>query len=65
MVKKDGSGHLTKSWKNHWAGDIPLRVRFPRNFSISDQKDSCVGEVGKSDRQIWVWDLKWSISRVF
>jgi hypothetical protein len=53
--RKIGNGMLTRFWRDVWIGDSPLCIKFPRLFSLSLQKDVCVGELLKveDDRRWW------------
>jgi hypothetical protein len=39
-VKKIGNGGHTSFWSDKWLGDFSLCERFPRLFSISNQRDA-------------------------
>jgi hypothetical protein len=39
----------TRFWRDVWLGDSPLCFKFPRLFSISGEKDFCVGELLKEE----------------
>jgi hypothetical protein len=45
MVRKIGNGESTKFWHVKWIGDVALKVKFPRLFSLSEQKDIMISEV--------------------
>ncbi|PNY09187.1 ribonuclease H [Trifolium pratense] len=58
VVKKMGNGVQTSFWEDTWVGDISLRERFPRMFSISIQKEASVASLRNlngGER----WDLVW------
>jgi hypothetical protein len=59
IVRKVGNGLLTRFWKDVWIGDSPLCIKFPRLFSLSTQKDVCVGEVLKVDGERRLWEFAW------
>jgi hypothetical protein len=68
---KIGNGMLTRFWRDVWIGDSPLCIKFPRLFSLSLQKDVCVGEFLKveDDRRWWnfIWRrnlFQWEEERV-
>jgi hypothetical protein len=48
-VCRIGDGMSTRFWRDVWLGDSPLCLKFPRLFSLSEQKDYCVGELLKVD----------------
>jgi hypothetical protein len=53
--KKLGNGRLTSFWWDTWVGALPLKDRFPRLFSISNQKHASVAEVRNPDAGVVVW----------
>jgi hypothetical protein len=57
--KKLGNGRLTSFWWDTWAGALPLKDRFPRLFSISNQKHALVAEVRNSDVGVVDWIFNW------
>jgi hypothetical protein len=54
-----GNGLKTRFWNDIWAGEVPLQTRFPRLFSISNQKNSLVAEVVNLDVDGGRWNLLW------
>nr|GEU38472.1 RNA-directed DNA polymerase, eukaryota, reverse transcriptase zinc-binding domain protein [Tanacetum cinerariifolium] len=40
--KRVGDGHNTRFWYDSWVFDQPLRVRFPRLFSLETDKESTI-----------------------
>jgi hypothetical protein len=59
IVRKIFNSLLTRFWKDVWIGDSPLCISFPRLFSLSTQKDACVGEVLKVEGERRWWELVW------
>jgi hypothetical protein len=59
VTKKVGNGAQTSFWRDKWIGDSPLKERFPRLFSISNQKEAMVAElwIPESDEASWrfIW----------
>jgi hypothetical protein len=45
VIKKVGNEALTSFWADKWIGELPLKDRFPRLFSISNQKEASVAEI--------------------
>ncbi|MCI03482.1 putative non-LTR retroelement reverse transcriptase, partial [Trifolium medium] len=58
VVKKLGNGMSTSFWGEVWVGDLALKDRFPRLFSISIQKEATVAAL-RSDTDIGSWNLLW------
>ena len=52
----DGIGTLF--WYDNWIGDIPLKLKFPRLFDLSDCKESTVEEMSRlgweEEGLVWV-----------
>jgi hypothetical protein len=59
IMKKVGSGRSTKFWTDIWVGDQALKVLFPRLFSISNQQEESVFNMGSLLENQWRWDLQW------
>ena len=45
VVRKVGSGENTRFLLDHWVGNEPLCLIYPRLFLISSQKEAMVGDV--------------------
>lgn len=45
-------------WIQHTPAQ-PLRVKFPRLYQVSIQKEFVVGNMGQWCNGVWHWDLKW------
>jgi len=54
-----GGGGATYFWTNNWVGGVPLRVRFPRLFDLSDDKGVTVEVMVSRGWGVgggaWVW----------
>lgn len=50
-------------WEEVWVGNVPLRVAFPRLFSISEQKGNIIADMGSFIDGRWEWAFTWR--RVF
>jgi hypothetical protein len=59
VSKKVGNGAQTSFWEDSWLGDIPLKDRFPRLFSISIQKEASVAEIWDPGSDAFNWQLLW------
>ncbi|GJR51498.1 RNA-directed DNA polymerase, eukaryota [Tanacetum coccineum] len=60
--KRIGNGGDTRFWHDHWLGDQPLRIRFPRLFALEMDKEVVVAikmqdVASVSFRGIWTCDL--------
>jgi hypothetical protein len=65
-VKKLGNSTHTSFWDDIWVGNLPLKDRFPRLFSISTQKEATVAELYANNesghlifmlqRRFFVWE---------
>lgn len=52
-------GLLTSFWKDPWIEGIPLKVTFPRFFSISQAQEGKVSEFVKWEDGWIIWDIRW------
>lgn len=59
MKRKVGSGENTRFWRDHWVGEAPLCLTYPRLFSISSQKEGMVGGVWVEYEGGGVWEFSW------
>jgi hypothetical protein len=59
VFKKVGNGRLTSFWWDTWIGDSPLKDRFPRLFSISNQQLASVNELCITDGGAVRWNFSW------
>jgi hypothetical protein len=59
MVKKVGNGGGTRFWLDKWVGGETLALLFPRLYSISNQKDFLISNMGGWSIDGWVWNLSW------
>jgi len=46
VVRKFGNGMTTSFWNDRWKGDKCFRLKYHRLYSVSNQKEAVVGEVG-------------------
>jgi len=49
----------TSFWNIRWRGEVSLRTKYPRLFSISNQQEAKVGEVRRLEGNTTVWNLVW------
>jgi hypothetical protein len=59
VVRRVGNGLSTSFWNDIWIGNLPLRVSYPRLFSISTQKEESVGSVGEALNHGIEWSFGW------
>jgi len=45
VERRVGNGSNTSVWKVAWKGEVPLMVKYPRLFLMSNQQDAMVEEV--------------------
>jgi hypothetical protein len=57
--KKLGNGINTSFWLDTWVGMLPLQARFPRLFSISNQKNVSVADSHSQSLGTDRWRLVW------
>jgi hypothetical protein len=57
LEKKVGNGSSTRFWEEKWIGDTVLKEKFPRLFSLSEQKELAVSELLEAflDRSKLLW----------
>jgi len=46
VERKVGNGLTSSFWNDTWRGDRYFRIKYPRLYLISTQKEAMVGEVG-------------------
>lgn len=63
LRKAVGNGVKTLFWLDTWLGDSPLKLRFPRLFTIVDNPMAYIASCGSWCGREWVWNFSWS--RVF
>jgi hypothetical protein len=59
IVRRLGNGMLIRFWKDYWICEVPLSRLFPRLFSLSEQKEICVGELLKVEEGRRWWNFIW------
>jgi hypothetical protein len=59
VTRKIGNGNHTSFWLDNWSGDTSLKDRFPRLFSISNQKEASVAEVWNPECEVERWRFHW------
>jgi hypothetical protein len=59
LEKRVRNGALTLFWSEKWLGITPLKQRFPRIFSISNQQLATVSSMGSWVDGLWRWEFTW------
>jgi len=59
LIRMVGNGENTSFWSDVWVGEVALGVSFPRLYSISNQKEGKIGEMGEWSGSNWNWVLTW------
>ncbi|GAU42409.1 hypothetical protein TSUD_324640 [Trifolium subterraneum] len=59
VEKRVGDGNLTKFWSDIWIGNQSLQQRFPRIYSVSNQKGNTIASMGRWDGNEWRWEFIW------
>ncbi|KAJ4838329.1 hypothetical protein Tsubulata_041674 [Turnera subulata] len=54
-----GNGAKCKFWHDRWLSCNPLKVSFPRLFSMAVHKDACLQDVLRLEGDLWVWNPLW------
>jgi hypothetical protein len=59
VERKVGNGLTTSFWNDRWVGEKCLRIKYPRLYSVSNQKEALVGEMGVPSGTRWEWRFTW------
>lgn len=59
VERKVGNGLASSFWNDKWIGDRCFRLKYPRLYSISNQKEALVGEVGVVTEVGTEWRFEW------
>jgi len=54
IFRKARDGRSTNIWKDPWLGAISLRIRFPKLFQVSLQKEAKVIDMSLREGSKWV-----------
>ena len=57
--QKVGNGLATSFWNDRWRGEKCFRLKHPRLYSVSNQKDVLVGEMREASVLGLVWRFHW------
>lgn len=55
-----GCGMQVLFWHDSWAGEVPLKITFPRFYRISSNQNSSIASMGFWEGFQWIWCLPWS-----
>jgi len=55
VVRRVGNGASTSFWNVAWRGALTFRAKYPRLYSISNQQEACVREIGGSGEWLFEW----------
>ena len=59
MNKSIGDGRNSSFWNDRWRGDLTFRNKYPRLFSISNQKEAMVSDIGEVVGSLTEWHFDW------
>lgn len=55
VTRKVGNEVNTSFWSVAWRGEIAFRLKYPRLFSISNQKEASVADLGSGGEWVFGW----------
>lgn len=59
VLRKVGNGLNSSFWNDSWRGDKCFRLKYPRLYSIVNDKEALVGEVCEVVEEGMVWRFNW------
>ncbi|XP_016204110.1 uncharacterized protein LOC107644693 [Arachis ipaensis] len=59
LAMEVGDGRRTRFWEDVWIMGGSLKDRYPRLFSVSNQRGSVIGDCGFWDGLTWIWNFQW------
>ena len=59
MRKSVGNGQKTRFWLDVWIGEVPLKLVFPRLFSVTSDPLATISLQGYWDGPEWRWSFSW------
>ena len=54
-----GNGKGIMFWEDSWVGNLVLKNKFPRLFSLCGDKDLLLEHCGTWEEGVWSWKLGW------
>jgi hypothetical protein len=57
--RKMGNGSKKSFWNVRWRGDLCFRLKYPRLFKISNQKEATIGALLSLNGTNVEWNLVW------
>jgi hypothetical protein len=59
VSRRVGNGDNTSFWEVAWKGDVPLHIKYPRLFSLSNQQEARVAELWVVNATGSQWMFSW------
>lgn len=59
LKRELGRGTRIKFWEDVWCSQNKLKDLFPRLYSISEDKDKVIEQLGSGLDENWVWSFNW------
>jgi hypothetical protein len=59
VVRRIGDGTQTRFWDHKWCGNICIKDKFQRLYSLATCKDDVVTDLLKFNGDRWVWSWHW------
>lgn len=55
LRRRVGNGLNTSFWKVKWCGDMPFKLKYPRLYSLSSQKEAPIGDLVSDGEWTFLW----------
>lgn len=59
LITRVGDGTSTLFWHDKWAPSGTIKLIFPRLFSISEQCNAYISQMGEWQDNVWIWRFEW------
>ena len=59
ITRRVRNGMFTSFWEMAWRGELSFRNKYPRLFSLSNQKEAKVGELWEGEEMEITWAFTW------